>query len=67
MLSYKPLWHTLKARSIKKLELKEILSPAALKKIQHDEPFSLNMLMKICKALDVPIQEVVESRKPKRI
>ena len=49
------------------MELKESLSPAALKKIQHDEPVSLNMLIKICEALDVTIQEVIESRKPKRI
>lgn len=62
VISYEPLWHTLKARGMKKLELKTVISSAALKKLQHDEPVSLNMLMKLCETLDVPIQDVVEFR-----
>lgn len=60
VISYEPLWNTLDARNMKKLELKQIISPAALKKLQHHEPVSLNILMKLCEALDVSIQEVVE-------
>lgn len=62
VISYEPLWHTLKARGMKKLELKMVISSAALKKLQRDDPVSLNMLMKLCETLDVPIQDVVEFR-----
>ena len=62
-ISYEPLWETLRERDMKKLELKEILSPAAMKKLQNVEPVSLNVLMKICGFLDVPIEKVVQFKK----
>lgn len=36
---------------------------ASLKKLQNHEPVSLNVLMKICEALDVPIERIVEFRR----
>lgn len=62
-ISYEPLWETLRERDMKKLELKEILSPAAMKKLQNVEPVSLNVLMKICGFLDVSIEKVVQFKK----
>ena len=62
-ITYEPLWETLKEQDMKKLELKAILSPAAMKKLQNVEPVSLNVLMKICEFLDVPIERVVKFKK----
>ena len=48
---------------MKKVDLKTVVSAAALKKLQNHEPVSLNVLLKICEALDVPIEKVVEFRR----
>lgn len=62
MLSYKPLWHTLLDKKIKKLELCKIagISTATLAKLGKDENVNTEMLNKICKSLDCRIDEVVE-------
>ena len=62
-ISYAPLWETLAAREMKKVELTAEISSASLKKLQNHEPVSLNVLMKISEALDVPIEKVVEFRR----
>ena len=62
-LSYAPLWETLAARDMKKIDLAAVISPASLKKLQNHEPVSLNVLMKIGEALDVPIEKIVEFRR----
>ena len=61
-ISYEPLWATLARRNMKKIELTETISSAALQKLKNNEPVSLNTIMKICGALDVPIEKVVEFR-----
>ena len=55
-LSYASLWETLAARDMKKIDLTAVISSASLKKLQNHEPVSLNVLMKIGEALDVPIE-----------
>ena len=45
---------------MKKVDLTAVISSAALKKLQNHEPVSLNVLMRICEALDVPIENIVE-------
>ena len=49
--------------NMKKVDLKEVISPAALKKLQKQETVSLNVLMKLCEALDVPVEKVVAFRR----
>ena len=61
-ISYGPLWETLAKRSMKKIELTAIISSAALQKLKNNEPVSLNTIMKVCEALDIPIEKVVEFR-----
>ena len=61
-ISYAPLWETLAKREMKKVELTTVISSASLKKLQNHEPVSLNVLMKISEALDVPIEKIVEFR-----
>lgn len=62
-ISYAPLWETLAKREMKKVELTTVISSASLKKLQNHEPASLNVLMKISEALDVPIEKIVEFRR----
>ena len=62
-ISYAPLWETLAAREMKKVELTTVISSASLKKLQNHEPVSLNVLMKISETLDVPIEIIVEFRR----
>ena len=54
---------TLAAREMKKVELTAVISSASLKKLQNHEPVSLNVLMRISEALDVPIEKIVEFRR----
>ena len=61
-ISYAPLWETLAKSGTKKVELTAVISYASLKKLQNHEPVSLNVLMKISEALDVPIEKIVEFR-----
>lgn len=62
-ISYAPLWETLAVRGMKKVDLTALISSAALKKLQNHEPVSLNVLMKVSEALDVPIEKIVEFRR----
>ncbi len=62
-ISYAPLWEALAEREMKKVELTAVISSASLKKLQNHESVSLNVLMKIRKALDVPIENIVEFRR----
>ena len=62
-VSYEPLWETLSDRDMKKADLKAIITPATLKKLQNHEPVSLNVLMRLCEALDVPVEKVVAFKK----
>lgn len=60
-ISYKPLWHLLIEREIKKMEFKEMIgiSNGTLARLGKNEPVSLDVLEKICITLDCEIQDVV--------
>lgn len=62
MLSYKPLWHTLINKNIKKLELCQIagISTATLAKLGKNENINTDIINRICGALDCRVDEVVE-------
>ncbi len=64
-ISYKPLWHLLLERNMSKLDLLKLanISTCTLAKLGKNEPVKLDMLMKICLALDCKIEDVVEFRK----
>lgn len=61
MVSYKPLWHTLIDRGVKKMELLERvgMSRATLSKLSNDNYVALEVLDRICQELDCPIEAVV--------
>ena len=58
MVTYKPLWHTLIDRGVKKMELVERvgMSRATLSKLNNDNYVALEVL-------DCPIEAVVEIKK----
>ena len=62
MVSYKPLWHTLIDREMKKMELVEKvgMSRATLSKLNNDQYVSLEVLDRICEVVECPIQDVVK-------
>ena len=65
MVSYKPLWHTLIEKGIKKMELLRLtkMSSGTLAKINNGEYVALEVLERICLALDCPIEDVVEIKR----
>ena len=61
-ISYKPLWHLMLDRNMKKIELRELahLSTTTLAKLGKDESVNLEMLLRICNVLHCRIEDVVE-------
>lgn len=61
-ISYNKLWKVLIDKNMKKIELKDIagISSSSLAKLGKNEPVTLEVLMKICEALDVNIGDIVE-------
>ena len=62
MITYQRLWETLKKKNIRKHDLMEIadISSTTLTKLNKNEIVALTVLIKICKALDCQIEDVVE-------
>ena len=65
MISFDPLWKTLEEKSVGKMELREKigLSKATFAKLAKGESITLDTVEKICSALEVPIEAVVEIKK----
>ncbi len=61
-ISYKPLWHQLIERDMKKLEFRDLvgMSNTTLAKLGKNEPVSLEIIDKICAKLECGILDVVE-------
>lgn len=65
MISYKPLWHTLLDKGVRKTELlKQIgISFSTLSKLNKDQYVALEVIERICLALDCNIEDVVRVEK----
>lgn len=65
MVSYKPLWHTLIEKGIKKMELVKLvgMSSSTLAKLNNDNYVALEVIDRICQTLDCRIEDVVEIKK----
>ncbi|MEG0547097.1 MAG: helix-turn-helix transcriptional regulator [Oscillospiraceae bacterium] len=61
-VSYKRLWKLLIDHNMKKIDLKNAtgISPATMSKLNRDESVSLEVLIKICVALQCDIGDIVE-------
>lgn len=64
-ISYKPLWHQLVERNMKKLEFRDFvgISSSTLAKLGKDEPVSMDIIEKICLTLNCDISDVVQITK----
>ena len=64
-LSYDPLWETLVQRNLRHVDLVRngIITSAALKKLERDEPISLKVVGQLCEGLGVKVEQVIEFRK----
>lgn len=62
MVSYKPLWKTLLDREMTKTQLREKIgcSTSTLARLSKNEFVGLDLICKICYALNCKIEEVVE-------
>lgn len=65
MISYKPLQHTLIDKGVKKMELVRMvgMSNSTLNKLNKDQYVALEVIERICLALDCTIADVVEIKK----
>ena len=61
-ISYKPLWRLLLEKDMKKLELRDLvgMSNNTLARLGKNEGVSMDVLERICVALDCRIENIVE-------
>lgn len=61
-ISYKPLWRLMVEKDMKKLELRDLIgmSNNTLARLGKNEPVSMEILERICVALDCRIEDIVE-------
>lgn len=62
MISFDPLWSTLASKQMNKGDLQKItrLSSTTIAKLSRNEVVKLDVVNRICGALQVPIYDVVE-------
>ena len=67
-LSYNKLWKLLIDKGMKKKDLREVtgISANTVARMSKNEVVSLEVLMKICGALDCDIGDIVEVIRPKK-
>lgn len=63
MITFDPLWRTLKSKEMNKGDLQKLisLSSSTIAKLSKNEIVKLDVVDRICGALDCPIYDVVES------
>lgn len=59
-ISYKKLWKLLIDRDLKKNDLRKLLSPATVNKLNHNKVVSLSVLIQICAFLRCDLGDIVE-------
>lgn len=60
--SFNPLWKLLIDRNLKKRQLQEMsdVSPASIAKMGRNENVTIEVLLRICEALDCNIEDIME-------
>ena len=66
MITFDPLWQTLKAKQLNKGDLQKLtgLSSATIAKLSKNENVNLDIVDRIAVALQVPIYDILEVRNP---
>jgi DNA-binding Xre family transcriptional regulator len=62
MISYKKLWHILLDKDLKKKDLVRLagVSTYTVNKLTHGDNVTTDVLLRICKALEVDIGDIME-------
>ena len=62
-ISYKKLWHLLIEKNMNKQDLKRVsgVSTASIAKLGRGENLQTNVLLKICRALQVGINDIMDT------
>ena len=62
IIIYKKLWKLLIDRDLKKKDLREMagISPSTIAKLGRNENINTEVLIKICRALDCDLKEIME-------
>ena len=62
IISYKKLWKLLIDRDLKKKDLREMagISPSTIAKLGRNENINTEVVIKICRALDCDLKEIME-------
>ena len=62
IISYKKLWKLLIDRDLKKKDLREMagISPSTIAKLGRNENINTEVLIKICRALDCDLKDIME-------
>ena len=65
MITFDPLWRTLHEKNLNKGDLQKLtkLSSTTIAKLAKNEVVKLDVIERICSALDCQIQDVVEIKK----
>ena len=65
MITFDPLWQTLRAKHLNKGDLQKLtkLSSTTVAKLAKNEVVKLDVIERICEALDCQIQDVVSIKK----
>lgn len=65
MITFSPLWQTLKAKGITQYDLlnKYEMSRGMLDNLKHNRSITLNTLNDLCNALDCNITDIIEYKK----
>ena len=59
-ISYNRLWKRMIDLDVRKKELRKILSPSTISKLNRNELVSMEILLKLCERLNCQISEIVE-------
>lgn len=61
-ISYRPLWHLLLDRNMNKKDLRDLtgLSSSSMAKLGKGDSVSTDMLVRICKAMDCDLPNIME-------
>jgi len=61
MITYKPLWNTMKKKNITKYYLKTYcdINNNTLHKLRHDKPLNTITIDRLCEILDCNVQDVM--------
>ncbi|WP_416045924.1 helix-turn-helix domain-containing protein [Priestia megaterium] len=60
MISYEPLFKTLKEKNVNLTEFWSLMSSATAAKFKKDEHVSTKTIEKVCLFLDVPVEKVIK-------